>query len=110
MTLLAVDRSHVESEVARRLAQHAHGQPGFSIERPTGDGTSEMVCRDAKGVPVGVMGFNRAQVVDFAVAKPWRRLGIATRMYQHLGRIGIVHIRGPFTEDGAAFVRSLGAL
>ncbi len=106
VVILAVPRDHLESEVARRLSAHVTGEPGVSVEHPTGDGDRELVMRDKRGHPVGVMGFTRTQVVDFAVAKHARRLGIASALYRHLCRIGIRDIRGPFTDDGAAFVKA----
>lgn len=107
MITVTIPREILEADVERRLQTHNDGKPGLSHGTVTGDGTRELVMRDSRGTPIGVMGFNAREVTDFAVARPFRRLGIASAMYENLRLRGIVAIRGPFTEDGLAFVTAL---
>lgn len=103
---LAVPRRHLEIETEKRLRCHHIGSPGICAGRATGDGICEIVYRDALGVPVGVMGYTDDTVTDFCVARHRRREGVATRMLAHLRARGVSNIRGPFTDDGAAFVKA----
>ncbi len=105
--LLTVPRSLLEYEVGRRLAAHPRGRLGIASGPVTGDGEHEIVLRDELGIPIAVMGFTGSVITDYAVMACMRRLGIATRLYQHLAAAGIRDIRGPFTNAGYCFARAM---
>lgn len=109
-----IPRHVIEREVEKRLIQHCPGVPGIHEGIPTGDGQRELVMRDKDGMPVGVLGydpkngFESASIRDFAVAKAFRRLGIATALVAEARKRGAKGISSSFfTKDGLAFVRSL---
>jgi GNAT superfamily N-acetyltransferase len=108
MQPITVTRAILEAEVDKRLARHPPLTiGGICHGEPTGDGEKEIVYHDKFGRPVGVMGYTGNYVTDFCVARRFRRFGIATRMLNYLRSRGVQHVRGPFTEDGEAFMRKV---
>lgn len=105
---LDIPRDVIEREVDNRLALHCPGTPGIHEGLPTGDGMRELVMRGKDGMPIGVLGFDATEIRDFAVSKPYRRLGIATALVAEARKRGCRGIATDFyTSDGLAFVRSL---
>ncbi len=108
LRVMEITRAVLEREVNKRIAQHCPGVPGIHEGLPTGDGARELVMRDKDGMPIGVLGFDSDTIRDFAVSKPFRRLGIATALVAEARRRGCRGITSEaFTQDGLAFVRSL---
>lgn len=109
-TPIVVSREALERTVADRLRAHANGEPGITAGKSTGDGQHELVMRDRFGHTIGVLGHTGPLITDFAVRADRRKMGVGTALVRHAcERCGCTAIRGPFTEDGAAFVKKVSA-
>lgn len=98
-----VRRGDMEDYVKSYVGQYKKGKPGvkFDLQRP--DGSGEAVYRDKSGKPVAVVAFNPSAVTDMAVLPQARGKGAVSQLLDVIKKEkGIVAIKGPYTEAGAA--------